>query len=128
MASLATIWERAPVFTRLVSNSVGASADATIVKRNIRRAPHESDAAQAAVFLALLSAHIAELTIAIEVAELAAAGARRRHSQGAERRSHVLAGDLRAELREVHRQIDALRHRFPLLRGGENTPMRVAAQ
>ena len=129
LASLATIWERTR-FTGAppASNNVGAAADATNVKRNIRRAPHEADAAQAAVFIALLSAHIDELAIAVEVAELAAAGARRRYSQGAERRSHVLAGDLRAELRELQRQIDAIRHRFPLLRGGEDSPMLVAAQ
>ncbi len=78
----------------------------------IRSAPHPYEAAQAQLFIGLLSDLIVEVSAAIETAESAAENARHRRSQGAERRARASARDRRVELAELWRQVTAIRQRF----------------
>lgn len=75
--------------------------------------PEDADAAQARAFIAMLIDHIGELSPAIKAAERHAESARRQHKTRIAARAQERAADLRTELREIERQIDTLRRRFP---------------
>jgi hypothetical protein len=84
----------------------------------IRRAPDESDVAQAIIFSEMISKRISAVIAEIEDAEIDAINARRKKNAGAERRAHMGKDDLRGELKELQRQIRAIHRRFPSLLPG----------
>lgn len=75
--------------------------------------PSESDTTQARVFLTILTEQIADSSVELEQAALAAAAAKRSHNKGAERRAVNRAEDLRDDLDELRRQVRAVLRRFP---------------
>lgn len=75
--------------------------------------PEDADAAQARIFIAMLIEHIGKLSLAIKARERHAESARRQNKTRIAARAQERAADLRAELRDIERQIDMLRLRFP---------------
>ena len=83
------------------------------VKSSIRSAASEADTAQAAAFVAILARRIADVSLAVESAELLLAEAKRSKRKVAVRRAVVAADDVRAERDELRRQVRAILRRFP---------------
>lgn len=80
-----------------------------------RSAPHESDVAQAHVFLAMLSDRIGQVSAGAEAAERRAEQSKPSRQSRNELRALGDAMHLRTELYELHRQIARLKERFPEL-------------
>ncbi|NMN99042.1 hypothetical protein [Antrihabitans stalactiti] len=85
------------------------------MKHHIRAAASESDTAQAAAFLAILTRHFAEASLAVESADLAVAEARASNRAAKLRRAVIASENIHAERDELRRQIGALVSRFPSL-------------
>lgn len=87
------------------------------MKGNIRAAS-ESDTAQAAAFLAMLTRHFADASLAAESADLAVADATITNRRAALRRAVIASENIHAERDELRRQIRAILQRFPALSAG----------
>lgn len=80
----------------------------------IRPDPHDADAAQARVFVGLLTEAISAVAEAVENAERATANARLINAKRAERQATQFASDLRGDLKDLKSQLAAIQRRFPI--------------
>ncbi|NMN98635.1 hypothetical protein [Antrihabitans stalactiti] len=85
------------------------------MKNNIRAAASESDTAQAAEFLRVLTRHFADASLAVESADLAVEEAKLSKRASQLRRAVIASENLHAERDELQRQIRAILRRFPSL-------------
>lgn len=79
----------------------------------VRGAPGDSDMAQAHEFLLLLAKYIAVSSVAIEATERLVTLDRQLGRWGFAAQARASAARTRAELTDLHRQVDALCRRFP---------------
>lgn len=85
------------------------------MNNSIRTAASESDTAQAAAFLAVLTRHFADASLAAESADLAVEEPKLSNRAFKLRRAVVASENIHAERDELHRQIRAILRRFPSL-------------
>ena len=93
----------------------GRRRDRSPATNSIRAAASDLDTAQAAAFLAVLTRHFADASLAVESADLAVAEAKLSNRASKVRRAVRASENIHAERDELGRQIRAIIRRFPSL-------------